>query len=45
MGLTERVRAATDRELAEQEWLLRTEDAREGIKATAERREPVFQGR
>ena len=45
MGLAERVRAATDRELAEQEWLLQTEDAREGIKATAGRREPVFRGR
>jgi len=45
MGLAERVQAATDRELGEQEWLLKTEDAKEGIRATAERREPDFQGR
>lgn len=41
-GLGDRVQAATDRELQEQEWLLKTEDAKEGIKATAERREPNF---
>ncbi len=41
-GLADRVQAATDRELQEQEWLLKTEDAKEGIKATAERREPRF---
>jgi enoyl-CoA hydratase/carnithine racemase len=41
-GLADRVQAATDRELQEQEWLLKTEDAKEGIKATAERREPNF---
>ncbi len=45
MGLAERVQAATDRELGEQEWLLKTEDAKEGIRATAERREPDFLGR
>lgn len=45
MGLAERVQAATDRELGEQQWLLRTADAKEGIRATAERREPDFQGR
>lgn len=44
MGLADRVQAATDRELGEQEWLLRTADAKEGIKATAERREPDFKG-
>ncbi|HCO59362.1 MAG TPA: enoyl-CoA hydratase [Porticoccaceae bacterium] len=41
-GLGDRVQAATDRELQEQEWLLKTDDAKEGIKATAERREPSF---
>ena len=41
-GLADRVQNATDRELQEQEWLLKTEDAKEGIKATAERREPRF---
>ncbi|RLA41949.1 MAG: enoyl-CoA hydratase/isomerase family protein [Gammaproteobacteria bacterium] len=41
-GLADRVQAATDRELQEQEWLLKTSDAKEGIKATAERREPNF---
>ena len=45
MGLADRVQAATDRELGEQEWLLKTADAREGIRATAERREPDFQAR
>lgn len=44
-GLAEQVQAATDRELQEQEWLLKTEDAKEGIKATAERREPQFAGK
>lgn len=45
IGLADRVQAATDRELGEQEWLLKTADAKEGIRATAERREPDFQGR
>lgn len=44
-GLPDRVRAATDHELKEQEWLLKTDDAKEGIKATAERREPSFSGK
>ena len=43
--LAARVRAATDRERAEQERLNRTEDFREGVRATAERREPRFTGR
>jgi enoyl-CoA hydratase/carnithine racemase len=43
--LAERVRAATDRERAEQERLNRTEDFHEGVRATAERREPRFTGR
>ncbi len=45
MGLADRVRAATDRELQEQNWLMRTEDAKEGIKATAERRPANFAGK
>ncbi|HXM55008.1 MAG TPA: enoyl-CoA hydratase/isomerase family protein [Candidatus Dormibacteraeota bacterium] len=43
--LVARVRAATDRERAEQERLNRTEDFREGVRATAERRPPRFTGR
>lgn len=41
----DRLRAATDHELAEQVRLLATDDAREGIAAYAERRPPVFHGR
>ncbi|MBV8888215.1 MAG: enoyl-CoA hydratase/isomerase family protein [Alphaproteobacteria bacterium] len=44
-GLIDEVEAATERELVEQDWLRRTEDFREGIKAYAERRLPDFQGR
>jgi len=43
--LAERVRAALVRERAEQERLNRTDDFREGVRATAERREPRFSGR
>ena len=43
--LAERVRAALVRERAEQERLNRTDDFREGVAATAERREPHFTGR
>lgn len=44
LGLAQAVREATDRELAEQTWLRRTEDFREGVAATHARREPVFRG-
>src|SRR6266852_497820 len=44
-GLCDAIEAATERELVEQDWLRRTEDFREGIKAMAERRIPDFRGR
>jgi enoyl-CoA hydratase/carnithine racemase len=44
-GLADRVQAATDRELAEQTWLRATDDFREGVQATQERRAPNYQGR
>jgi len=44
-GLAAEIRAATDREKAEQERLRRTADFAEGTKAMAERRPPRFEGR
>lgn len=44
-GMADRVKAATDREAAEQEWLMKTEDTQEGIKAYSERRSPNFKSR
>jgi len=44
-GLAEQIAAATDHELAEQQWLRATDDAAEGIRAVAERRPGNFQGR
>jgi enoyl-CoA hydratase/carnithine racemase len=43
-GLADRVAAATEHELAEQSRLRNTEDFREGIRASNERREPQFKG-
>ena len=42
--LAERVRAAVEREAAEQAWLRATDDFREGVRATAERRPANFTG-
>jgi enoyl-CoA hydratase/carnithine racemase len=44
-GLADAVEAITSHELAEQQKLLATEDFKEGVKAMAERRLPVFTGR
>lgn len=41
----EAVRQATERELREQNWLLRTEDAKEGVRAVSERRAGNFSGK
>ena len=40
--LADRVRAATEHELAEQTRLRKTDDFKEGVKAMAERRVPIF---
>ena len=44
LGLAERLKAATDHELAEQNRLRQTQDFKEGVKAAAERRAPKFLG-
>lgn len=43
-GLAACVRAATDREFEEQQWLMKTDDFREGVKAVNERRPGDFKG-
>jgi enoyl-CoA hydratase/carnithine racemase len=43
--IADRVLKATEHELKEQTWLRRTDDFKEGVKATAERRLPNFTGR
>ncbi len=45
LGLADEVEAATEREILEQNRLRVTEDMKEGVRAMAERRLPVFQGR
>ncbi len=45
LGLAEAVKDATDRELVEQTWLRKTDDFKEGVAATADRRLPDFKGR
>jgi len=44
-GLADRIAAATEHELKEQQWLRATEDASEGIRSVAERRPGRFKGR
>jgi enoyl-CoA hydratase/carnithine racemase len=44
-NLADRVLAATERELAEQTRLRKTDDFKEGVKAMADRRLPNFSGR
>ena len=39
------VRAQTDHEFAEQQWLMKTDDFKEGVKAVSERRPGDFKGR
>jgi 2-(1,2-epoxy-1,2-dihydrophenyl)acetyl-CoA isomerase len=43
--LADRIRAATEREQAEQVRLMQTDDFREGVRAVSERRDPEFGGR
>jgi enoyl-CoA hydratase/carnithine racemase len=43
--LADRVKAATDHELQEQTWLRKTDDFKEGVKATAERRVANFKSK
>jgi enoyl-CoA hydratase/carnithine racemase len=43
--LSAAVRAATDHEFSEQQWLMQTEDFKEGVKSVAERRPGNFVGR
>jgi hypothetical protein len=44
-GLVDRIRAATEHEAVEQEWLQSTVDWSEGVRAAAEGRAPRFLGR
>ena len=44
-ALAAAVRAATDHEFVEQQWLMKTDDFGEGVKSVAERRTGDFKGR
>lgn len=44
-GLADRVKSQTDHELKEQTWLRETDDFKEGVKSTEERRAAKFTGR
>ena len=44
-GLADAVEAATDHEFVEQDWLFRTDDFKEGVRAMAARAVPDFRGR
>nr|AMK59479.1 enoyl-CoA hydratase/isomerase [uncultured bacterium UPO67part1] len=44
-GIAEAVKAATDREFNEQNWLMKTADFAEGVRAVSERRPGAFSGR
>ncbi len=44
-GVVDKIKAATQREVAEQEWLMKTEDAKEGMNAVSTRRKADFQGK
>jgi len=44
-ALVQEVETATQREFVEQNWLMRTEDFREGTRAMWDRRTPAFKGR
>ena len=44
-GLAEAVKAQTDHELAEQTWLRKTDDFKEGVAATHDRRLPNWAGK
>ena len=44
-GVADAFQSATEREFEEQDWLRRTADFREGVKAMAERRLPDFRGK
>jgi enoyl-CoA hydratase/carnithine racemase len=43
-GLADAVEAATDHEFVEQDWLFKTGDFREGVRAMAARAVPDFKG-
>ena len=44
-GFADHVESCTERELFEQEWLRRTDDFQEGVRAYGEKRTPIFRNR